>query len=119
VEPRPRLTSVWEDEDAFPKTPAKDNPNVIDVEVSRPKRPSSSCATSCRRRSSGPFTATRSGKVPAVLARDLRELQSRGLRRAAQLGVDGRRSGAENKPPATNVERIWVWTHGSLDLVSP
>ena len=25
----------------------------------------------------------------------------------------------KNKLSATNVERIWVWTHGSLDLVSP
>jgi hypothetical protein len=25
----------------------------------------------------------------------------------------------QNKPPAPNVERVWVWTHGSLGIVFP
>jgi len=58
---------------------------------------SSSCVRVAEGDRAVPSPPRAAEKVPAVLARDLRELQSRGLRRAAQLGVDGRRSGAEEQ----------------------
>ncbi len=113
------LTSVWEGEDDFPKVPDKEDPDVTHVWLSEPRLPLDELRgeltrnivrvldSHARRRKYPPYwlaiyanVSTEAYKLPSdYVAKIVRE-------RLAQ------------KPPTSNVERVWVWNM-RLDLVFP
>jgi hypothetical protein len=114
------LTSVWADEDDFPKMPDKDNPNVIHIEVSPPKMPIENLREKLRKAIERNFDRhAQRKKYPCYwlanyvnFSREDYGVPPNWVSTVAALAL-------KNKPPGTNVERIRVWTHGSLDLVFP
>jgi hypothetical protein len=112
------LTSLWEREDNFPHT-ATEDPNVIEVSLSMPRRPLDELRREITKKIKRDlYKHARRNNYPtywlAIYANFIQEAYKVGPDYAAKVVGEALIA----KPPAGNVERVWVWNPG-LHLVFP